>query len=381
MTQVKDIHREAMSLSDRAIEARLNGDATAAERYFRQAYDLEQRAAMNAVAQSSPEPTRSVLLRSAASIALDCNLLPEAERLVCIALAGSPPTEIGEELRDLYEQVNFQRHLELRGISLSDDEIQMSIAGKGVGYGFAPTEAFIERVEKTENLLYRTAERTQNLPYRDKGRRDKTLRDKLGLYISVPRAASFAVTFKLGNTEQPSLPGISLGEQVIDEVLECLEIYGRGEQDKLQKRIKEPAYYRNFIGLADGIAPDGKELSIVGFTALRHNRARKVALTSKKTLSQYLEKTESIRIEEPSKARAVRVLGFLKFADSRRKNKDEIQIIDSGGVSHTIVVPPGMMSDIVKPLWDSYVLVIGVQSENKISLEEIHPADQSESHM
>jgi len=119
-------------------------------------------------------------------------LLPEAEKLVCTALSGNPPDDIADELRDLLEQIYFERHLALRGIELQPDEIQMSIAGKEVGYGIASTEAFLQRVENTENLLYRTAERKHKRPYRDRGRRDKSLTESLQLYITVPRGLTLA---------------------------------------------------------------------------------------------------------------------------------------------------------------------------------------------
>jgi hypothetical protein len=51
--------------------------------------------------QFNLEPTRSVLHRSAAALALECSELREAERLIGRALAGNPPEEIANELRDL----------------------------------------------------------------------------------------------------------------------------------------------------------------------------------------------------------------------------------------------------------------------------------------
>ncbi|MDQ2828029.1 MAG: hypothetical protein M3Y74_03155, partial [Chloroflexota bacterium] len=179
MKEIKALHRQAMEQTDLALVARQKGEEDQALLHFRQAYDLEAQAATCLVTDVKEEPTRSVLLRSAASLALDCNLIPEAEKLICTALSGDPPAEIAEELRDMLEQVYFQRHLELRGIALSEAEIQMSIAGNAVGYGVAPTEAFIERVEQTEKLLYRTAERKLQRPYRDRGRREKSLQESL----------------------------------------------------------------------------------------------------------------------------------------------------------------------------------------------------------
>jgi hypothetical protein len=62
----------------------------------------QERSAANLVAdQLDFEPTRSMLHRSAASLAVKCCQLREAERLIGRALAGNPPPDIADELRDL----------------------------------------------------------------------------------------------------------------------------------------------------------------------------------------------------------------------------------------------------------------------------------------
>jgi hypothetical protein len=376
VSDLKTIHREAMEQTDLALAARQQGDQVNALRHFHKAYDLETQAAAALSNRLDAEPTRSVLLRSAATLALDCKLLAEAEKLVCTALIGNPPEQLADELRDLLEQIHFERHLALRGIELQPDEIQMSIAGKAVGYGIAPTGAFLQRVENVENLLYRTAERKQKRPYRDRGRRDKSLSENLQLFISVPRAASFAVTFKVGAAQQLSLPGLSEGEGVIDELLDCLDLYTRGEEAQLRERITEEAYFRNFVSLAQNIAPDGRSVDVVGFTTVRGGTPKKVQLTHTPPAVPAFKDHSQLRPPEKETPDddTVQVSGTLKMADSRKKT-DEIQIISAGNVRHTVVVPPGMMSDIVKPLWDTKVTVTGVQKGRKIHLMQIRAVE------
>ncbi len=164
-----------MEQMDSALLARKEGNQDIAFKHLQSAYRLEREAAESLNFKFDLEPTRSVLFRSAATLAYDCGLINEAEKLIHKALAGDPPTEIEEELQDLLEQVNFRRHLDLRGIKLSEEEIQMSITGNAVGFGIAPTEVFLHRVRSTENLLFRTAERKLNRPYRERGRRSKDL--------------------------------------------------------------------------------------------------------------------------------------------------------------------------------------------------------------
>jgi hypothetical protein len=252
----------------------------------------------------------------------------------------------------------------------------MSIAGKAIGFGVAPANAFVDRVEKTEALLFRTAERKKNKPYRDSGRYGKQLEDNLELFVSVPRAASFAVTFKVGRGEQLSLPGTSLAEEIIDEVIECLSLFTQKNEDKLRERIKQEDYYRNFVALARGIAPDGENVNLVGFTTLRRGAIRRVAMKPEKSEIQ-VEVPVALALPKKTqelKPVKVQVTGFLKMADARKEGKDHIQLIAENNLQHTVVVPAGMMSDIVRPLWEARVTVTGTQHGSKITLEDIRPA-------
>ena len=117
MSQIKELHEKAMYLAEMAVVTKLQGDFERANQLFRQAYENEAKAARLMPEEPSPEPTRSILYRSAASLALDCNEYREAERLIALGLAGQPPEEIAIELRDLFDKVNFQRHLDLVDIT------------------------------------------------------------------------------------------------------------------------------------------------------------------------------------------------------------------------------------------------------------------------
>jgi hypothetical protein len=99
MKQIQQLHRDAMTAAESGTVAKRNNDSEAALRYFREALDLETQAA--GCAPAGYEPTRSVLYRSAASLALECGNEREAERLAAQGLAGDPPEEIADELREI----------------------------------------------------------------------------------------------------------------------------------------------------------------------------------------------------------------------------------------------------------------------------------------
>jgi hypothetical protein len=105
MKSVKELHEKAMDLAEFAFVARLRGNLAKAEKLSRQAFEYESQAARLVPDQPSSEPTRSILYSSAATLALDCNELCEAKQLITEGLAGTPPLEIEQELKDLHEQV------------------------------------------------------------------------------------------------------------------------------------------------------------------------------------------------------------------------------------------------------------------------------------
>ena len=96
-----------MRLVDEAAAARRQGDKRVARELLEQAFAHERQAADLVAADLAREPTRSVLHRSSASLALECGALREAERLIAAVLSGDPPEEIGQDLPDFLEQVYF----------------------------------------------------------------------------------------------------------------------------------------------------------------------------------------------------------------------------------------------------------------------------------
>ena len=371
MTEISKIHKEAMGLADQSLIARLQGDNQRADKLIREAYEKERTAASFTSESPELEPTRSVLHRSAASLALECGEVREAERLIGLALSGNPPGEIAEELRDLLEQVYFHRHLDLRGIKLASNEFQISLSGDSVGFGIAQSEEFIHRVKNVESLFYRTVERKLGKEFRERGRRKKSIEQEYELYVSVPRAASFAVSFRIGRGEQLSFPGIDFPQDVIDEILSCFDLFNSSQMESLKDRIADSSYYRNFVGLARNISPDGKEIKSVGFTTLRDGRERKVVLS---TPRNKISIPETIEEKEP-KAIKVEVRGTLRFADARSESEGFIELLEPDGKKHRIKVPRGMMIDIVRPMFEEDVVVSGYEQKGIITLDNIEPAE------
>jgi hypothetical protein len=88
MSQIQAFHQKAMDLAEAAAVARLRGAIEQAVQLTRQAFEQEFQAAILVASNLDAEPTRSVLQRSAASLAIECGELQAAERLIATALSG-----------------------------------------------------------------------------------------------------------------------------------------------------------------------------------------------------------------------------------------------------------------------------------------------------
>ena len=353
MSSVRDLHDHAMTFVDRGLHERTRGNSGLAIDLFRKALENEMAAIDNLSTQSGLG--WSILHRSAATLALDCNDFRLAEKLACKALAGEPHPEIADELRDVLEQANSYRHLELRGVELAADEMQLSLSGQNVGFGLTPYNEVSNRIDYSIKLMHRIVERRSNRPFRESGRPGKSVEENHQLFISVPRAASFAVTLKLGRSlHQPPLPGMLDTTEVVDEFLLLMNLVDDlSEISEVQKHIPDPAYLGNFLGLAKQIAPDGQKVRYVGFTVVRQGDQRFAKISRPRNQFPLAPWDSSPPVDPVIRE----IQGVLRYADARDTDRNTIRIVDDKDQTHSVEVPAGQMNDIVRPRWDTEVVV------------------------
>ena len=372
VSEINALHAQAMDAAGRAFYADVHGEYQSAETLFREAFELERRAALALLEDTNAEPTRSVLLRSAASLAVDCHDFREAERLVAIGLAGNPPTPISDELRDLLETIYFSRHLSVRGLELDPAEFQISLAGTGVAFGMIESGQFLRRAEIMDKMLIRTAERRRGRPFRESGGPNREAMQGFEVFYSTPRAASFAISIRLGRPQrQLILPGFVGPTEVIDEFLACIADFDTGNREGLLERIPTEAYFNNFTALARKLAPDGERIKTVGFTSVRGTETKQVALSHPVGDAWKAKGDET---------KTVRLTGTIRSADETTRHKEHpfFGVEDDDGKRHNIRMPPGMLQDIVKPYWGERVQVVATRTKNRLDFVDIEPVEGSE---
>lgn len=105
MNDIRETHDMAMDLYELALLAARAGDAEKSLRLFNEALDRETAAADSVSDSYDLEPTRAILHRSAATIALRIGNTQKAKKYVEAGLAGSAPQDVRAEMIALREQI------------------------------------------------------------------------------------------------------------------------------------------------------------------------------------------------------------------------------------------------------------------------------------
>lgn len=98
-------HTDAMDRAHRGFFHQMRGEDDAATIAFREAWQLEERAALCLIARLDFEPSRAILFRSAASLAALAGAPNAARRLAYLGLGGNPPESLRAELEDVLLRV------------------------------------------------------------------------------------------------------------------------------------------------------------------------------------------------------------------------------------------------------------------------------------
>lgn len=371
MSTPQELHRSAMDFAAQGFMAQMRSAPQDAVSLFEQALGLE----LAAIAElpEPVEPTYSVLHRSAGWMAIHCRQFRQAEQLACRALAGNPPSDVADELRDVLEQSNFHRHLDLNEVAIGQWEIGMNLVGRAVASGVTNLTCLLPRMESMRKLLHRTTQRLLERPYRPQV--PKYIHDHYPAFASAPRSGSFAISLRLGHPAAAApLPGLFGPAQVISEFIDLVAMVNDNDMGAVERRIPDPAYRNNFVGLVRGVAPDGNDIRQVGFAVNDGGDIRTVAFTKLRSQIRIIDAATALDASD-----RIEVTGMLRYAAASARNSSRIKILDTYGQEHDIQVPSEMMDDIVRPMWNSSVTVAGTRRPRQkiIRLHDIWPSESA----
>lgn len=356
-TLIISLHEQAMDWADKARAAKRSRENDAHDTFMQKAFEIEKQAALLIQSEES-EPTRSVLHRSAASMAYRCKKYREAEQLISRALAGNPPGEILHELRRLSRKVHFQLRLEEQDVSVGDQEFSMNLDGNQIIEGLAPVDLITQRITKLKKIFWNTIRHENGLTFGSQAQlKDQTYT----LWVSALEPSSIDVVLKLGVSGQMSLSSMGGFDTILGKVMTNFHLLNGGQYSDLQDHIADEEYYCNFVALAKEIAPDGDDVVTVNFGALVEGRQRQVLF--------HRQQQEFVDVPLPDLLRSdnglhttdevVTVTGILQYADSMADFKI-VKLRDTeSGDTWKVIVPDALMKDVVQPHFDENVEIVG----------------------
>lgn len=364
-------HDLAMEEMDGATIARLNKRSAEEREHINRAFELEKKAAEIIAPYEGFEPSRAILHRSAATLAIRAGQVIEAQRLIHRALSGFPCKEHADELYGLLEEVTFKRHLNLKGQELLPAEFQLSLEGAVTSYGRARADVFQEHLNALNTILQRTLCRYLKQPFEEYA----ASRNSIALFLAVPEPGSYSIRVQVAvDKEYSNFLGEpsedSIAAKVVEEAFECLTLYQQADVPALQARIPDESYYKNFVSLSQRLAADGKKINTVGLTMVDRGKEQAIALRKPKPNSTYFSTPTKNK-----KGKEIILTGRLKFADAGNPTANKIAILHGAKDKTFFLVPSGMMNDIVRPLWDQQVTVKGMKDGKNNALIDIFATD------
>jgi hypothetical protein len=346
---VTELHNAALDLADEAFFLRKKGNLVGAIELFKEAYHLEIKAAFQCASFSDNEPTRSILFKSAAHLANNAHLYELAAKAVHNALAGDAPQSISEELYELLDELSFRKHLLVKGVSLGSDEIQVSLSGPGVDKGLVQYNEMNSRVEVVTRMVTRTAERIQGRDFRTSGRSYNMVNYQP--YMSVARAQSYAFTLRFAKpaSAQMSIPGFETSH-IVPNLFRYVGLIEERNAELIKAEIKNVNYLSNFIALAKELAPDGKNISTVGFS---YNGPNGIIDCPLRTTRAEITRLFSNMGEAKDKSEYIHSVGKLSLADS---DKSLLKFTPDGNKSSPYEIRVSRaLDDVVRLYWGQKV--------------------------
>lgn len=355
--QLSNLYDSAMANWSDAYLSRHTGDMQLFTLYGNKALAQLEEASSLILPHTEAEPTRSIICKSTAEIALQLGFASKAIKYSAMGISGNPDEDILEQLHGIMQDASHHMHYQVKGMILSEEEIQISFTGKSVGYGYIPYKVLLNKMIALESILIRTAERYFKLPFRSHGKTKNVIMERVSMYAGVPRAASYAFTIRLGETADDDLFGSK--SEILSEFLKCAQLLSDGKEEALKEAIPDKKYYNNFISLTAELAPDGEDITNIYFTASK-NEPLNFSITQNqirglKGLAENDEQSERVEMT-----------GIL---DKAVAGADE----DLVRISGKIFSVPLELEDVVSLNWRKMVKIAGIKTGNKIKLLSIEP--------
>lgn len=381
MTTVSEFHDRAMMSADRMLALRHKGQHEEAIVLAKQAYQDEAAAVRLAFELNVSVPTKLILLKSAANLGREARQFEDGIDLCIAALAMPDLRSYRRDVLHAMDTLRTYEHLQLDGVVLDDTDVQLSVAGTEAAPGFARLSEVMRRVDHVSALTRRTALRRAGAES-GRPRLEGRFHEAVTPYLSVARAASYAVTLRFGVLEQIELDldGVKVApvsiRETLDQMMHIVSAYTHGGPSAIIKEFGDNAFARSMSQLIRDMSPDDERVHTVGLTVVRSGKAMPIALPARNTFQTPVPSAFAEAIgREALPPREIVLSGTLLEGSAKRANHAWATLISDEGASDRVYYDEATFGDVIDKYWKQRVRATVLRRGNRLSvLSDIEPA-------
>ena len=236
------------------------GDIEGARRAYRAAAEAEELALADL--DTSKKRTRGISVVSIGALRHRAGEREAAERWVLRHLAATDLHEYSRmRLRELLKIILNEAFQQGPVLDIPPSELDISIGGGRTHLGAAPLELVTSVADSLRSILIRSAEFTNGIDYRNRGRPGSFITDRYQPQILQREAASFHFSIRLLESEPNRLRNRQEvgSETVVSWARDVLWAGIHSPVRELHELVPDPQYRARFLNLALQLAPSERE--------------------------------------------------------------------------------------------------------------------------
>ncbi len=361
--ELNRLHNRSMDLASRAkaASAKRKPDSLLADSLWKAAFHYERQVADRLLTEFDLEPSRGIIYRSAAALALRCSEYVLAERYAAQGLAGVVDDQIGAQLREVFDEVRFRRHTTGINHQLRDEMIHVSMTGRRVTADFIDASLLSSHVENLHRIIVRVQELLLGYQFRRTGRISKGIQDAMQVRYEPASNGIFGYNLDVFHPQlRLKYPEDGEDATIIGTTRRIFDFAQAGNRSALLGLCRQDhSYYRYFTNVARDVMPDGRKLAFVGLQSSGYQEAVSLRPADRKTVQQRMGLSEAGEEQ-------VTVEGRLKGTQGSTHSDELIVTVYTGDDEKTpqkCLVPEGLSGERIGELWDRRVRVRGFRKE------------------
>lgn len=335
------------------------------------AFRLECKAAKKLLRfrEAEVEPSRSILFRSAATLAFRLNLFRDAEVLCAHGIATKfAPISILNELRELMDSVRFHMEMEKIDQFIQPGTLNIHLRGSVVGHKIIKVSESTKRIEATRKIMTRNIERNRGQEFRVEGSPESSISREMETYSVVPENGDSFISLMFGSiSPQGTLfpTGMAWVPQAASDLIKGINSISSGNWELFENLIPQKAYRENFLGWARKLGPDGTNITNVGVSS------KLLGIVEKATLKQPIGYFSKKR-KSKAKHRFVDGVFTQARAAERDKGLDSFGIKDINTKSVENIYYSDSMKDLFSSHWKERVSVLVKKHKKHLVFVDIY---------